>query len=486
MTNKTSPLAQITGIFFSLSDDDQEDGSVDLLGDCSIDVVPPGDGARQNSLTTLKDGDSAGGSIHSPTAHSSPSPNKPPRVFGTAQVQSGPGEARKTATAPAVSDTKAKTSGPGEDKGPNEKTDKLLMNIDKKTADGQQKSLLEMQEAEAMTLLLLTGTLPGEGGGGVIRGAGDAENLDPATGADVSDGKKEADERAGLAVMQGTQSKTSCQLEQLQLELNEAEVNNVVLNDTLLPIQRTQIPAYSSSAAGAQTAPQPQDGAPTRGDVATEGRDGATDTRRNQVQDDARHGGAAACLPHEGTREVLCLPPRVLSPGAASPGDWEVIPLRRVPAQTDLGASAASACVEREEMAKAPVQQRALGAETTQQGEQATTNAGPTAALTSLSQPPPTVQHHEERNADAAPKEREGAAEVSVGAGDSPRQKTAATASQDQATAEKPENKNKNTNNAKCSSGKQRPTTISDAKRRSNSRKKRKSGGMGCIRSSKD
>lgn len=77
-----------------------------------------------------------------------------------------------------------------------------------------QKSLLAMQENQAMTLLILRGALPMETESeGAILGAGDAQNLDNSSGMEES---CEVTEMEGIAVMLRTQSKSSCKLEQLQ------------------------------------------------------------------------------------------------------------------------------------------------------------------------------------------------------------------------------------------------------------------------------
>lgn len=210
-----------------------------------------------------------------------------------------------------------------------------------KAMGGERMSLLAMQEAEAMTLLLLTGTLPGEDGGGVIRGAGDAQNLDSTDGTGRADENREANERAGLASMLDAQSKSSCQLEQLQLQQNQTEsCQSFALHDEQPP-QNGQTTSDDGTAAGAETTCHPPDQAPqsattTQAEDSGSALDGAPGIGRGSAD-----AAAAGSLAGEDENK----PPsaeRVSSPGAASPeGDWQVIPLHRVPGQTDLGGGSA-------------------------------------------------------------------------------------------------------------------------------------------------
>ena len=219
---------------------------------------------------------------------------------------------------------------------PLSKPDKILMSFDDKTLSlgGGQKSLLAMQEAEAMTLLLLTGTLPGDDGGAVTRGAGDAQNLDASNGTNRADENREADERAGLASMLDTQSKSSCQLEQLQTQTESSQ-------NMALQAPQSEQTSDDSSAAGAETTQRPQPPAPqhapdTEQAADSSWPDGTCGTRRASAG-----AAAAACLAGD---DKPPSPKPVSSPGAASPEeDWQVIPLHRVPGQTDLGGSAAGA-----------------------------------------------------------------------------------------------------------------------------------------------
>lgn len=355
---------------FSSSDNDD---NVDLLTDCTIDVVATSAGQRQSSLTTLKDGDSAGGSIYSPPSQSPCASARQSADRGSAKLRPGSdkgqvkerlGKDSESNALDAADGQPTSATRPGADVAADagstqsppkdgsrattpttqsgvalSKPDKILMSFDDKTLSlgGGRKSLLAMQEAEAMTLLLLTGTLPGDDGGAVTRGAGDAQNLDASNGTNRADEHREADERAGLASMLDTQSKSSCQLEQLQAQTESSQ------NMALQAPQSGQT-SDDSSAAGTETTQRPQPPAPhhspdTEQAADSSCPDGTCGTRRASTD-----ATAAACLAGEDGDDKPPSPKPVSSPGAASPEeDWEVIPLHRVPGQTDLGGSAAGA-----------------------------------------------------------------------------------------------------------------------------------------------
>ncbi|XP_076442444.1 uncharacterized protein LOC143281233 [Babylonia areolata] len=240
---------------------------------------------------------------------------------------------------------------------------KLLMNLGDRTlslgVDDSSKPVLEMQEAEAMTLFLTKGTLPCESNEDVKRGAGDGRNVD-VPGADVSDENQVADEKAGIDAMLDTRSKSSCQLEQIQavqsemesvhnivplnteLPHNQESIHNIVPHDTQLP-QNQQSTENDSSAACAPANHQPQGEPHVMADAGQEA-DSSTVCGHNTLSHHVIHGAAAASFEEERMADNLLLPERPTSPGAAaSEGEWQIVPLHRVFAHTNLGGLAASA-----------------------------------------------------------------------------------------------------------------------------------------------
>lgn len=416
-----------------LSDDDDDDDNMDMLGDCSIDSMPTTHGQRQSSLTTLKDGDSGRGAIYPSHPHTS----SPPETLERVDTKTTPSTQKINELSNrnnTLSPTKEPDNTTETNKTMQDKTGKILMHIGKKTDTDGQKSLLEMQEAEAMTLLLLTGTLPGEDvGGGVSRGAGDAQSqaLEHATGTTTTDMQldenREADERAGLASMLDTQSKTSCQLEELQ-SLSDNTQNGVGLSE-VAPYQDEKPNGNDSSVAGgASTTSHLDNNAPNipNGDGSSVSVDNPTSASRYIVgHNSATDGGAAAALAESRVEFPLQVKGSD-SPGAASSkDDWEVIPVRRVPGQTSLSGSAASgACTTLEMTSDTTLLEMNKPDEQAEEQQMAPVTEGSQVTSThSSSQPPSSAGAgagepvQEEDKIDESTK--------SEGADDSPRQKRA-------------------------------------------------------------
>lgn len=180
------------------------------------------------------------------------------------------------------------------------------------------KTVLEMCEADAMTMLLLTRTLSNEEyNKEVCRGAGDA--LDIVT--NESGGEKKIDGKTNcnkMVCLQETPSKISCQLQQVK-------ITNTLQN-------LTQPPQDQCAATDTETAV----------DVSTEcehNHERSTDPNPKNTSESSGPGGVSGS-----TSEPDETPPRVFPPdtGAVSADNWDFIALRRVPGQTNLGGTATS------------------------------------------------------------------------------------------------------------------------------------------------
>ncbi|KAL8618347.1 hypothetical protein ACOMHN_047419 [Nucella lapillus] len=204
-------------------------------------------------------------------------------------------------------------------------TGKLVMNLGDGTLsfgdEEMSKTVLEMQEAEALTLLLLSGTLPTrEGTEDVNRGAGDGQNVE-LSGTDIPEDKQGGDERAGLASMLDTRSKSSCQLEQLVVEHSQVEnaYNTVPFN-----AQTNHSTDNDISAACAEAEDEPQ-AEPPVDTTAGEERHTRAVPDDNTPSHPVDHGAAAASFEEEKTDEGLVPPQRTSSGAASSEGDWQSV-----------------------------------------------------------------------------------------------------------------------------------------------------------------
>ena len=253
----------------------------------------------------------------------------------------------------APSDCADGRSQSGGDTTVSDQTESIFMTHMDKTMDGKHKktktSSLVMEEVEAMTLLLLTGVLPDEHNQGSTQGAGDAQHIDTAITTDRMEDAQDSDEAVGLATMLNNQSKSSCQLEQLQTEQNQPQVQNLhstpSRNDQQSQLHDLAI-SNNSRAEGAQT--YEENAVPSSTAVAEES-DGCKTTNSSlgnldSPQHSATDGAAASSWTEESVDDCLPSPQRPDSPGAASSeGDWDVIPLHRVLGEINLGALAAGA-----------------------------------------------------------------------------------------------------------------------------------------------